>query len=96
MKKELERKFISFLKKLCYKLLSCAYLTLYYLPSHLILFLVSVLSVTIADFYIISSHLPFTVHQHFFFGEDQATLCVLATEHHNSTNSYCIVLSLSL
>lgn len=66
-----------------YKLLSFAYLTLYYLLSHVMLFLVSFLSVIFADpvFYLSLSPLPFVLHEHF--------LCPDVDPHHA-----CVFISL--
>lgn len=46
----------------CYKLLSFAYLTLYYLLSHFMLFLVSLLSVIIADLVVFKGAFPSSHH----------------------------------
>lgn len=81
-KKNCKDNLFHFYEAPCYKLLSFAYMTLYYLLSHFMLFLVSLLSVIIADldifyrrFSLISSHLPFVIHEHFLCA-DVAALCV--------------------
>lgn len=85
-KKKRQRQFISFLRSPCYKLQSFAYLTLHYLLSHFMLFLVSLLSVIIADLVMFKGAFPSS--HHIYLLASMNTLCP-------DVASSCVIVSVS-